>query len=250
MKRSLLVSLSILAAACAPEEEAQVSEHTQPTSVNEEKPVSDCPDDGPRLALTNICAGRAHAYMNAVGETPALPDQCQWSVQETEMPAGEVLLYRAANCGDATSKLEFAGGARSAELHLVQSGLTGDALEPTDWPMVRIIGVMDDDLTGNILLFARDAMEDQTQAQDCVVKFTEWEAEAVIVDVQNPEPSPDGPRAACGPYGLDQDNRSFWRVQQGFSWFFDLGQDAYLDIDPGSLTLMTPASDGGWNVVD
>ena len=99
MKRALWVSLLMFATACAPEETPDAGT-VQPNTDEVAAVVSDCPDDGPRLALTNICAGRAHAYMNAIGETRMLPDNCHWVVQETQMPANEVLLYRAAKCGD------------------------------------------------------------------------------------------------------------------------------------------------------
>lgn len=55
----------------------------------------------------------------------------------------------------------------------------------------------------------------------------------------------DEPRSACGRYGFDGDAASFWRVFQGRSWFFDLGQVPW-QIDPGSFTIMAKNSDGAW----
>ncbi len=55
----------------------------------------------------------------------------------------------------------------------------------------------------------------------------------------------DEPRTACGPVGLDEDSETYWRVFQGYSWFFELGQDE-AEIDPGSLTLIHKDAQGKW----
>lgn len=214
-----------------------------------------CPDDGARLAITGICAGRAVNYLNvAGGEPPEAPEGCEWVVQETRF-AEDVLLYRATRCIDKTTRLAFAGGAGMAELSY-DTAAYGDAENQLKGEvLVRVAGVDPNNKTAALLRIARQAIDDPNEQAQCTVRnagIDGWPEDALVVDVspaQAATASPDEPRSACGPYGLNEDEASYWRVFQGHSWFFQLGQDA-LQIDPGSFTLMRKGSDGAWTQVD
>ena len=214
---------------------------------------SSCPDDGPVLPGSGICVGRAVNYLNIVeGEEPALPENCHWTVNETAI-VDDYLLYRAASCNGKTAKLDFAGGARFASLGLAWSAVANQAMP--DMIPVRITGADMDDPRDNILAAATLAMDDPVEAKKCRVRpagIEGWPADALVVDVSPAEAAKapqDEPRQACGPFGLDQDNSAYWRIFQGFSWWFQLGQDAYQDIDPRTLTLVTADKTGGWEVL-
>ncbi len=212
-----------------------------------------CPDDGARLPITGLCAGRAANYLNMVeGTLPDGPEGCSWTVQETEMPAGEVLLYMALQCGDKATKLTFEGGAQLAELKYETSAQLGDELKGQT--LIKIASADPAAPTANVLSVARAAMEDQAEAAKCEVRpagIEGWPADALVVDVSAAEAAKapkDEPRAACGPFGLNEDSQAYWRVFQGFSWYFELGQDN-AEIDPRSLTLMSKDEKGEWGQV-
>lgn len=212
--------------------------------------VSDCPDDGPRLAASRLCRGRAVNYLNIVGgEQPQLPPGCSWVVNETPMPGGDFLLYLAAGCKGRVSQLAFAGGARFSFLSVASSALSDG--QPGG-KIITIGSAEPNDPSRNVLLYAQGAMDNKAAAARCRVRKSGGgdPSDAVVVDVSPAEAARAAraaqgePRAACGPFGLDQENTQYWRVFGGFSWFFNLGQDAYQDIDPRSLTLLK-ASDMG-----
>lgn len=217
--------------------------------------ASGCPDDGGRLPITGICASRAVNYLNvADGEAPQAPEGCSWAVQETRF-VDDVLLYRAVQCKGKTTRLAFAGGAGMAELSY-DTAAYGDAENALKGQvLVRIAGVDPSDKTAALLQVARDAIDDADEKAQCSVRNARidgWPADALVVDVSAAEAAkapPDEPRAACGPFGLNQDEASYWRVFQGHSWYFQLGQDA-VQIDPGSFTLMRKGADGKWAQAD
>lgn len=208
-----------------------------------------CADDGPRLPITKLCASRAVNYLNFdEGKRPDAPEGCEWAVNETEMPGDEVLLYLAASCGKKTTKLAFAGGAHYSDLSYETSALSDGP--PAEGPLVRIAGAEGDPKQA-ILALAREAIDNPAEAAKCAVRKADvegWPADAMVVDVSAAEAAKslkDGPRSACGPFGLDEDSASYWRVFNGFSWFYQLGQDQ-LEIDPGSFTIMSKDEKGEW----
>lgn len=204
--------------------------------------VSSCPDDGPRMPLSGICRGRAANYLSlAGGAKPLLMDGCEWVVNETPLPGGDYLFYLASKCGKYLTQLEFSIGARFAEVNILHSAMNQG--EPGG--KIITVGTVDEnDLHKNILHYAQNAMPDKLKAIKCRVVNANsegWPSDALVVDVSQEEAAnaPQGePRHSCGPFGVDQENTTYWRVFGGFSWFFNLGQDAYLDIDPGSLTIV------------
>jgi len=176
---------------------------------------------------------------------------CTWAVNETAFPGGDVLLYRAASCDGTTAKLGFAFGNHTSDLY-VETAALGVAGEDV---LVGFVATSDaDDPTANLLFQAREALEaegaDPAYVARCEVRTPADRPDAYVVDVPDPAPSPDGPRSDCGPLGYTDESLSFWRVAYGFSWFFELGQDAYHEIDPGSLTLVAQGADGAWRPVE
>lgn len=245
----MLGSAVCLMSACTGTEvtkDAEVPAHTDVVNATE---VADteCRNGGDRLALSGMCEDAAIASLNLVGgEAPALPDGCGWEIQETQF-AVEVLMYMAASCDGKTSKLGYSGGAQQAHL-FVEASAFADVTETSSeepYPIVRVMSADMDQLHANVENQTRAAIDSAEEAANCSVRPADmegWPADALVVDVQNPIASEDGPRSACGMYGYTEESTQYWRVFDGFSWFFELGQDAYQDIDPASLTLiMVPA---------
>lgn len=205
-----------------------------------------CPDGEPRLPVTKMCHPKALKSLNAAGGYNQPSEGCAWVVQETPFADG-ALLYRALRCGKETAKLAFAGGAQMAELSIEHSAL-GDTIGKV---LVQVASADPASPTANVQAITRGAMDNPAEAAKCSVRsagIDVWPSDALVVDISAAEAAKiteDGPRTACGPYGLDEDSAKYWRVFQGFSWFFDLGQDA-LEFDPGSFTLMTKDANGKW----
>lgn len=207
---------------------------------------SDCPDDGPKLPGSGVCQGRGVNYLNIVdGSAPELDVGCEWKLNEAAMPGGDYLFYLASSCGVHLSQLEFAAGAQTADVNLVKSAMgNGD-----DWgSILTVIAVDEADPKASLLQFVRNGMDDKAEAAKCrVAAYGGGPADALVIDNLSPaEAKADmetsmEPRWACGEYGLNQDSQSFWRIFGGFAWYFDLGQDAYFDIDPRSLTVVSAA---------
>lgn len=165
------------------------------------------------------------------------------------MPGGEYLLYLAAECKGKVTALEFEGGAHMAHLSYVTSALAGDVVKGQK--VVEIGSAEPSAPNAAVLTITRAAIKNGTEAAKCQVrpaKIAGWPADAVVVDVSAAEAAKapkDEPRTACGPYGLDEDSQRFWRVFQGFAWFFELGQDE-MEIDPGSFTIVRKDDRGNW----
>lgn len=209
---------------------------------------SDCPDDGPRLPGSGICQGRGVNWLEIVGgEPPVLYDNCSWKLNEAAMPGGDYLLYLASSCGPHTTKLEFSAGARFAEVMIAKSGLSEG--EPGG-KILTVAAVDGNDPKGSVLRHAQSAMADQAAAAKCFVQGIGADgylpSDAFVINDKTKEEEAklavDGPLDdACGPFGRYGESLAYWRVVGGYGWFFDLGQDAYQDIDPRSLTVIKAA---------
>lgn len=215
-------------------------------------PSESCADDGDRLPVTGLCAGRAVNHLDIVArELPDAPEGCRWVVQETPF-AGQVLLYRALRCGDRTTRLAFAGGAGLAELSYDTIAWGDDQQLSKGQVLVRVGRSDKSDPTAALLATTRAAIETPAERAGCSVRNARidgWPADALVVDVSAAEAArepPDGPRFACGPFGFNGDESSYWRVFQGHSWFFQLGQDLE-QIDAASFTLMAKNARGEWS---
>ncbi|MEL7363607.1 MAG: hypothetical protein AAFN13_16140 [Bacteroidota bacterium] len=218
-----------------------------------------CPDGEVPLPNSGLCVSDAEALIvdAEVGSDPSALEtmtDCTWRVNETAFPGGDVLLYRAAQCDGVTATLGLNAGARRGELFVETAavGVAGD-----DAVVGVAIGVEPDDPTETIRTFVQADLEADGFAPaylaQCQVRRSVYAPDAYVVDVHPidalPSPSDDGPRSDCGRYGYTEESTAFWRLAHGFAWFFDLGQDAYHDIDPGSLTLIAKDERGTWTPV-
>jgi hypothetical protein len=207
-----------------------------------------CPDDGPRLPETGVCQGRAWAYLiDAKGaREPTLPEGCTWTINETMLPGDEALLYRAASCKGVTTKLAYAGGAHSASISYETSAVFGDAVKGQE--IIRLFGV-DPDPQG--ALKEQIASLPKGERETCVIQpasIEGWPTDALVIGptkAARAKMPNDGPISACGAFGLDEDSQTYWRISQGFAWFFQLGQEDS-DFNPGNITVIAKSANGSW----
>lgn len=259
MKNSIMIAgiAALTLAAC--EGEAGGSANAADAAANGSEPslVSNgpCADDGARLPITGICVGRANAYLAAAGGTsPEAPEGCEWAVQETRV-GDQVLLYRASKCGSKATRLGYAEKAPLAELSYDSLAYGDPDNQYKGTVVARVGGVDGADKTAALTRIAREAIQDPAEKSGCRARnagIDSWPEDSIVVDVPDPvaaDAAADGPRAACGPFGFNGDEASYWRVFGGKSWFFQLGQDI-AQIDPASFTLLTKDPAGGWTQVD
>jgi hypothetical protein len=177
-----------------------------------------------------------------------LPADCDWSVNETMLPADEALLYYAAACKGVVTKLGFAGGAHSAGIAYERSAVLGDAA--TGHVVMRLYGV-DADPQGAL----KEAIAEAPKAEEgtCEIRpagYEGWPKDALLIAptaAARAKLSKNKPVIACGPQGIDETNVRYWRVRQGFAWFVDLGNKDP-DFDAGNVAVVAKAGDGAWRV--
>ncbi len=217
---------------------------------------AECGADDHLLGKTGLCAAEAATLIQQATPDGIIPerfDDCTWSVNETGFPGNEVLVYRAALCGEELAALGGGFGAQTAQLYVANSAV-GDA-EGEDSIKFTIYGADPADPLASILAAARQAMAaegvDAAYIETCKVRpAPEYGTDAYVVDTEDYNAvSDDGPRNECGPLGLEQDATSFWRSAYGYSIFVQLGQDMNQDFDPNSLTLLTQSDAGNWQPV-
>ena len=137
-----------------------------------------------------------------------------------------------------------------AELTIRPSVVGGEPVE-MESPLVRIMDLDPDAPTAGILAVVNEDLRASGIDDECSVRRADvpgWPADALVADV-SPEAaaaSTDGPRANCGQYGYSEDEARYWRTFQGRTWFFQLDQDLYQDVDPNSLTLVVRDGVGEW----
>lgn len=209
-----------------------------------------CPDDGPRFPVTGVCTGRASNYFDpalAPAEAASLgadAKDCSWAVNETALGPDEAILYRALSCKGVTARLEYAGGAHSASLTLATSAFGANpgaelvrvfTADPAD-PQAALRG----------LIAAAPAAE-RARCEVQPAARADWPKDALVIGYKKAFASAvsDGVVHVCGPYGLDTGAQTYWRIQQGYAWFFTLGQDV-AEIDPAAITLFRKGADGAW----
>ena len=237
-------------ASAAPSEEQAPSE-TRPPSEAQESAAIDCAAGGARLPISNICMGLAIRDLGkTIGSLPETPAECTWTVNETAfpLPQGEgVLLYRALTCNSVTTKLEYRAGAPAVKL-----GYVASALEYTGNP-VTIFGGGGQDPRARIEALKAD-IPDKALRESCELQPTGvkgWPTDALVLEqsVQARAKAPkDQVPVPCGEYGVYIDSDTFWRVAQGYAWYFDLGPDS-IDFDPSSFLLMKKTASGEWQAV-
>ncbi len=207
-----------------------------------------CADGGAVLPVSGLCQAEAQALIQMApgSEAESFPAGCEAVVNETELPANQVLLYRAARCDGRTTTLAFAGGAHSASISVAQSGLPGDPTQ--DLEVIRLFGV-DPDPRG--ALRAEIAALPAAERAMCEIRpagVEGWPSDALVIAptiVSRARMPHDEPISACGPLGLDEDSVSYWRLSQGFAWHFDLGQESR-GFDPASVTVIERDAAEAW----
>jgi hypothetical protein len=249
---SAALAVGVVAAGCAPRAAAPV----EPTA-----PVAEaCADGGPRLGATGLCRSEATTFIAAevMAKAYDLPEGCSWVVNDVALP-DQAILYLAAQCGERTTQLEFAGGAQSAALYPVTSGLYDvlPAYEGGDEPVRLWLAESYAAGLERILNLVRETTTDPAEAAACELRSSGnayYPADALVVDVNAAFRASKGIPAWdkveegelwCGPFGYTNEAGQFWRVGQGYAWWFNFGQDG-IDFRPDSMTVLNKGADGTW----
>lgn len=205
------------------------------------------PDEA-SLAGTGLSQAEAAALIQQAPGTSAetYPEGCDAIVNETMMPGDQALLYRAARCDGRTTTLAFAGGAHQAEISIATSALYEG---PTDDPVV--IRIFTTDPEPQWALREQIAALPAAERATCQIRpagIEGWPSDALVIApaaAARAAMPQDEPIQACGPLGLDEDSIRYWRVFQGYAWFFQMGQESQ-GFDAASVTLIEKQPDGSW----
>lgn len=234
------ISLTLLAG-CGPAAEQPASEASDASAA--------CTDGSARLAGTGLCQSEASALLvsDPNVRTPEL-ENCTWRVRELMLPGEEALLYRAAICGGVETTLAYAGGARRAELSYETSAIYGDAARGR--VVVALYGTDPDPQGALNAAIAELSARDRGSCQIVPAEREGWPTDALLIApsaLARARLFEGRPVVACGPLGIDETKVSYWRVRQGFAWFFDLG-DRDPDFDAGNMAIFTRNADGAWRL--
>lgn len=243
MKQYIALSALVLLAACKPVEKTEMPE------AKTEAKSGACADGSVRLEGTQLCQSEAKALvaLDPNVRSPEL-ENCQWRVNETMLPGDEALLYRAATCGGVETKLGFSGGARNADIVYEASAIHGE--KALGRVVIKLFGV-DPDPQG--ALKAAIAELPAKGKAGCEIRLGEYEGKAADVLAIAPKAdlaaklSPADLEGFCGPMGESLKTVRYWRVKQGFAWFFDLGERDP-DFDAGNMVIVAKSATGGWAV--
>jgi hypothetical protein len=245
MRNFIVVAAAALSlAACVP---------SGTDTADPETAESGCRDEGAPLAGTGLCQSVATAMLamppeGAQAET--FPEGCEAVVNEVMLPGDEALLYRAARCNGTTTQLAFAGGAQSAEIS-IETLAFDPAAEPGQ-VVIRLFGTEPNPQGALTAAIAALPAAEQGQCEIRAAGIEGWPADALVIAptaAARARMPQNEPIQACGPLGLDEDSTRYWRVAQGYAWFFDLGQESQ-GFDPASLTRVRRDADGAWTVVE
>lgn len=191
-----------------------------------------CPDDGPRLPLSRICAAEAEAYIRSADSvSPAAPQGCRWEVKELPF-AVEVLFYRALTCGEATTTLAYAGGAHMAELSYTASALRGE--DVLDEVVVRVFA--DIETAPDFRMRASMVGIEGVDPALCEIRPAGegYPQNALVIAARG-----DTPGVECGPNAVSDEFDNFWIRAHDHVFAFTLPRGPR-DFDPASLTPVTP----------
>lgn len=171
---------------------------------------------------------------------------------------GQIMIYQAAQCKGGPITLEGGFGAHSGSIDVWGGGMNPDfdgSYNFDAYSLVTVVSAGPEDPTGAMMRWVREGMEgaDPSYIRKCrpqrvpMLGPDVWVVDEYAAD-ESP-PSADGPRSACGPFGYDEDNAAYWRIAHGLAMFFNMGQEAYSDIDANSLTIIAKGPDGQYHPV-
>lgn len=240
-------ALAVLAACGGPT--APAAPEAAPEAISARPEAAPCPDDGPRLPATLICAGRAINYLDPgatlISDTP---DDCTWGFTETVFPGGdEVLVYRALTCKGVETKLELRAGARSAALGYASSAFYGDQTEGVE-PIRLFVSDPADPQKVIRDLFEGIPAAERARCQIRPLNSQGNPSDALVIeysDAERAKEPTDEPISMCGEFGRDEDAATYWRIFGGYAWFFSLGQDI-TDFDPATFMVFRKGADNVW----
>ena len=215
--------------------------------------LAQCPAGDYKLPNSGLCASEAAKLMPPANEDYALGldmFQCKAVIHDVNM-FGDIVLYRAADCGKGPVVLEAGMGAHSGSLSVISGGLKVPGTDPYD--LIKIIHTDPGNPTSALERWARQGMEgeggyDAGYMAKCKARKVPGTKDFWVVDIydnNNIPTSEDGPRIECGPYGYLGDSNAAWRVAFGMTMYADFGQDAYQDVDFASLTKISKQT-GQW----
>lgn len=215
-------------------------------------PAQGCGGDHP-LPNSGLCPSEALALM-----PPPDPDfiaglglfGCR-SVPMDGPIIGTVMLYHAAQCDGKPAVLEAGIGAHSGSIDVWGGGMNPDVLKDP-YQVAVILDAPQHDPTADLLRWTRASLENDGASPEEIAACAPRPAPEIAADAWVVDDKPagysgsaeDGPRWACGRYGYTEESRAYWRVTQGFAFYFDLGQGAYQDFDPTSLTMIAKTPTG------
>jgi hypothetical protein len=198
---------------------------------------------------TGLCQNEANALLVADPNVRAPElENCTWSVKEIMLPGEEALLYRAATCGGVETTLAYAGGSHRAEISYESSAVYGDAARGR--VVVALYGADPNPQGALNAAIGALSVNDQGACQIVPAEREGWPTDALLIapSAVAREGLLEGrPVIACGPQGIDSTQTRYWRVRQGFAWFFDLG-DRDPDFDAGNMAIFTRGEDGLWRL--
>jgi hypothetical protein len=244
MKHLVLVSAFALIVACSP------AANVSPEKVDvAQGATTACEDGSTPLPGTRLCQSDAAALLvrDPNVRTPEL-EGCTWVVGETMLPVDEAILYYAAQCGERTTAFGFAGGAERAEISYTTSAKFGD--EAADKPVFWLYGTDPDPQGALKAMIAELPADEQAKCEIRTVGYEGWPADVLQITLKDtaragtPE---NGIFTACGPFGVSDQSIKYWRVRQGYAWFFDLPLTDP-DFDAGNMAVVVKGADGKWAV--
>lgn len=217
--------------------------------------AGECGDGFNKLTTLGVCpADAAKLLQISEGAEPGLPEGCVWTVQESVAAEGdEALVYRAASCKGVTTKLGFVRGAKSISYPYEASAVFGDSVKDSPAPIMQLL-MLGSDAKAEIKAQAALVAEPSDNIRNCEVRaagIAGWPKEALVIDLTAAAKraakikEEDGVRAACGMYGINTGETTYWLAKQGDAWFFQLGQEES-DFDPRSITFLRKTEAGVW----
>lgn len=240
--------------ASAPAEDAGAP--ASETDAPAEAASTECKDEMAPLPGSGICHNAAYNYlaMPEDYEPAPLPDEtCQWVVSEATM-VENVLLFLVPQCGDVTSEISVAPGARRAEIEVLTSAIGNTQADGEEMaPVIGAIYTTIEDMTPEESILRRaelDANETGDSFEGCAVQpGTMGEGSLVVTPpAQEMETlAAEGPVSVCGPLGLTDGGINYWRVlSDDYLLFVNSTGDLWQDVDFNTITLLTPDANGGW----